>query len=196
MFLTRISVNQPVFATMIMVALMVFGIYSFQRLPIEQLPDVDFPVVAVVVSYPGASPEAVENDVIEPIEESVNTISGIDTINSTARSGEALVILQFEMNIDSATAIQDVRDKIIQNNSVGYNVHRFEEIGQKNGIDMRLATDWEPYEISMVPMGADSGARTRSTKDVATQPCVIVRAFGRTDDDRHRDYRYRIAQAF
>ena len=67
MFLTRISVSQPVFATMIMVALMVFGIYSFQRLPIENLPDVDFPVVAVVVSYPGASPEAVENDVIKPL---------------------------------------------------------------------------------------------------------------------------------
>ncbi|MCB2000640.1 MAG: efflux RND transporter permease subunit [Rhodoferax sp.] len=112
MFLTRISVNQPVFATMIMVALMVFGIYSFQRLPIENLPDVDFPVVAVVVSYPGASPEAVENDVIKPIEEAVNTISGIDTINATARSGEAMVILQFEMNVNSATAIQDVRDKM------------------------------------------------------------------------------------
>lgn len=112
MFLTRISVNQPVFATMIMVALLVFGVYSFQRLPIEQLPDVDFPVVAVVVSYPGASPEAVENDVIEPIEDAVNTINGIDTINATARSGEAMVILQFEMNIDSATAIQDVRDKM------------------------------------------------------------------------------------
>ena len=79
MFLTRISVAQPVFATMIMVALMVIGIYSFQRLPIEQLPDVDFPVVAVVVSYPGASPEAVETDIIEPIEEAVNTISGIDS---------------------------------------------------------------------------------------------------------------------
>jgi len=112
MFLTRISVSQPVFATMVMVALMVFGAYSFQRLPIEQLPDVDFPVVAVVVSYPGASPEAVENDVIKPIEESVNTISGIDKINSTARSGEALVILLFEMNVNSATAIQDVRDKM------------------------------------------------------------------------------------
>lgn len=112
MFLTRISVNQPVFATMIMVALMVIGVYSFQRLPIEQLPDVDFPVVAVVVSYPGASPEAVEADVIEPIEEAVNTISGIDNIEATARSGEAMVILMFEMDVDSATAIQDVRDRM------------------------------------------------------------------------------------
>ena len=87
MFLTRISVNHPVFATMIMVAIMVFGVYSYQRLPIEQLPDVDFPVVAVVVSYPGASPEAVETDIIEPLEEAVNTIAGLDTIQSTAQAG-------------------------------------------------------------------------------------------------------------
>jgi multidrug efflux pump subunit AcrB len=112
MFLTRISVAQPVFATMIMVALMVIGIYSFQRLPIEQLPDVDFPVVAVVVSYPGASPEAVETNIIEPIEEAVNTISGIDSIQATARSGEAMIVLMFDLGIDSSIAAQDVRDRI------------------------------------------------------------------------------------
>ncbi len=112
MFLTRISVNAPVFATMVMVALMVIGSYSFMRLPIEQLPDVDFPVVAVVVSYPGAAPEAVESDIVKPIEESVNTISGIDYIESTSRAGEAMVILFFEMDVDSSVAMQDVRDKM------------------------------------------------------------------------------------
>jgi HAE1 family hydrophobic/amphiphilic exporter-1 len=112
MFLTRISVNHPVFATMMMAAIMVFGIFSFQRLPIEQLPDVDFPVVAVVVSYPGASPEAVENDIVIPIEEAVNTISGIDSVQSTSQAGEALVIMFFDMDVDSADAAQDVRDRI------------------------------------------------------------------------------------
>jgi HAE1 family hydrophobic/amphiphilic exporter-1 len=112
MFLTRISVNQPVFTTMIMVAMLVFGIYSYQRLPIEQLPDIDLPVVAVVVSYPGASPEAVENDIVEPIEEAVNTISGLDTIQSTSQAGQALVIIIFDMNVNSQTAAQDVRDRL------------------------------------------------------------------------------------
>ncbi|WP_378212578.1 efflux RND transporter permease subunit [Aquicoccus sp. G2-2] len=112
MFLTRISVNAPVFATMIMAALLVIGSYSFTRLPIEQLPDVDFPVVAVVVSYPGAAPEAVESDIVEPVEEAVNTISGIDHIESTARAGEALVVLFFDMDVSSSVAIQDVRDKM------------------------------------------------------------------------------------
>ena len=112
MFLTRISVNHPVFATMIMVAIMVFGVYSYQRLPIEQLPDIDFPVVAVVVSYPGASPEAVEADVIEPIEDAVNTIAGLDSIQSTAQAGQAMVLMMFNLDSDSQQKAQDVRDKI------------------------------------------------------------------------------------
>lgn len=112
MFLTRISVNHPVFATMIMVAIMVFGVYSYQRLPIEQLPDVDFPVVAVVVSYPGASPEAVEADVVEPLEDAVNTIAGLDTVQSTAQSGQAMVLMIFDLESSSQEKLQEVRDKI------------------------------------------------------------------------------------
>src|SRR5690606_27438842 len=101
MFLTRISVSQPVFATMIMVAILVFGVYSYQRLPIEQLPDIDLPVVAVVTSYPGASPEAVENDIVRPIEEAINTLAGIDTIQSTSQAGQAMVIILFAMDMQS-----------------------------------------------------------------------------------------------
>ena len=112
MFLTRISVSQPVFATMIMVAILVFGVYSYQRLPIEQLPDIDLPVVAVVASYPGASPEAVENDIVRPIENAVNTISGLDTIQSTSQAGQALVIILFDMEVNSSIAAQDVRDRL------------------------------------------------------------------------------------
>ncbi len=112
MLLTRISVSHPVFATMIMLALLVFGIYSYQRLPIESIPNIDIPVVAVVVGYPGASPEAVESDIIEPVEDAVNTINGIDTIQSIAQSGRAMIILMFDMDVPSTTAVQDVRDRM------------------------------------------------------------------------------------
>ncbi|MBE7734090.1 efflux RND transporter permease subunit [Devosia faecipullorum] len=112
MFLTRISVSHPVFATMIMVAIMVFGIYSYQRLPVEQLPDIDLPVVAVVVSYPGASPEAVEADIVKPIEEAVNTIAGLDNIQSVAQAGQAMIIIIFDLEANSQQKAQDVRDKI------------------------------------------------------------------------------------
>jgi HAE1 family hydrophobic/amphiphilic exporter-1 len=112
MFLTRISVNNPVFATMIMVAIMVFGIFSYSRLPVEQLPDIDLPVVAIVVAYPGASPEAVEQDIIEPIEDAVNTIAGLDTVQSIAQPGRAMVIMMFDLEANSQQKAQDVRDKI------------------------------------------------------------------------------------
>ncbi len=114
MFLTRISTSQPVFATMVMVAIVVFGLFSFSRLPIEQMPDVDFPVVAVVVAYPGASPEAVEADIVKPIEDAVATIQGLDETRGIAQAGSAMVIMLFKLDVPSQQAAQDVRDKIAQ----------------------------------------------------------------------------------
>ncbi|MET3924251.1 efflux RND transporter permease subunit [Devosia sp. 2618] len=112
MFLTDISVRHPVFATMIMVAIMVFGISAYQSLPIEQYPDVDFPVVAVLTPYTGASPEAVESEITRPIEEAVNTLSGIDSVTSTSSAGHSTVILMFTLETNSSTAAQDVRDRL------------------------------------------------------------------------------------
>ncbi|MDB5531034.1 MAG: multidrug efflux transporter, acriflavin resistance protein [Devosia sp.] len=112
MFLTSISVRHPVFATMIMVAIMVFGISAYRSLAIEQYPDVDFPVVAVLTPYTGASPEAVETEITQPIEEAVNTLGGIDSVTSTSSAGHSTVILQFTLETDPAVAAQDVRDRL------------------------------------------------------------------------------------
>ncbi|HEY5291407.1 MAG TPA: efflux RND transporter permease subunit, partial [Burkholderiales bacterium] len=79
MWFTRISINNPVFATMMMAAFLVLGLFSYQRLAVEQFPDVSFPVVVVQTEYPGASPESVESDISRKIEEAINTISGIKT---------------------------------------------------------------------------------------------------------------------
>lgn len=88
--------------------------------------------------------------------------------------GDATV--RFSKRADVQPFYEDVVDGIIRNNSVGYRVFRFEDTGEsRNGYVVMLATDWEPYEISMVPMGADAGARTRSHKDIDTNPCVIMR---------------------
>lgn len=81
---------------------------------------------------------------------------------------------------------RDVRNGIVRNVSVGYRVHKFEELPQRqDGMPVLLAVDWEPYEVSMVPMGADAGARVRTSKDVETNPCVVVVRAGleMTDDD-------------
>ncbi len=112
MQITKVSVNNPVFATMMMAALMVLGIFSYQRLSVDQLPDISFPFVSVATSYPGASSEAVLQEVSRPIEESVNTVQGVKNIRSFSREGFSRVSIEFELNVDVKSAVQDVRDKV------------------------------------------------------------------------------------
>ncbi len=113
---------------------------------------------------------------------------------ATVDGKKGIAAVRFSKRADVEPFYQDVRDKIIRNVSVGYRVNRFDEVGEKNGIPVRLATDWEPYEISMVAMGADSGARVRGSKDIHTNSCLVVRfSHGITDADRLRGLR--LAQA-
>ncbi|WP_300298957.1 efflux RND transporter permease subunit [Ferrovibrio sp.] len=114
MWLTRISVNNPVFATMMMASLLVVGLFAYFKLSIEQFPDVEFPIVVVATSYPGATPESVESEVTRPIEDAVNTISGVRTLTSRSLEGRSTVIIEFELTVDAVEAVQDVREKIAQ----------------------------------------------------------------------------------
>ncbi|HEU4653005.1 MAG TPA: efflux RND transporter permease subunit, partial [Steroidobacteraceae bacterium] len=114
MWITKTSVNQPVFATMVMLALVVLGLFSYQRLPVEQMPEINAPQVFVSVSYPGASPEAIENDVIKPIENVVNSVNGVKNIFVTAREGSMFMSVEFRLDVDIAVATQEVRDKVAQ----------------------------------------------------------------------------------
>jgi HAE1 family hydrophobic/amphiphilic exporter-1 len=111
---TRISINNPVFATMMMVAFMVLGVFSYQKLSVDQLPDITIPVAIVVTPYPGASAEAVEQEITRRVEEAANTINGVKTIRSFSREGSSVVVVEFELNIDVKNAVQDVRDKVAQ----------------------------------------------------------------------------------
>lgn len=114
MKLTRIAVDNPVFATMMMVALLVMGLFSYRQLGIDQFPNVDFPIVVVSTDYPGASPETVESEISRKIEESVNSIAGIKTLTSRSLEGKSIVIAEFELSVPSAVAMQDVREKVQQ----------------------------------------------------------------------------------
>lgn len=114
MKLTQIAVDNPVFATMMMVALLVGGLFSYRQLGIDQFPNVDFPVVVVTTNYPGASPETVETEISRKIEESVNSIAGIKALTSRSLEGQSIVIAEFELSVPSAVAVQDVREKVQQ----------------------------------------------------------------------------------
>ncbi|MTV40163.1 efflux RND transporter permease subunit [Duganella radicis] len=114
MWITKVSIQNPVFATMVMVALMVLGLFSYKGLGLEAMPNVDIPGAMIEVMYPGASPEAVENDITRPIEEVVNTVSGIKTLRANSWEGRAGVYVDFELSTDMDRAMQDLRDKVAQ----------------------------------------------------------------------------------
>src|SRR3989304_9269535 len=95
MFLSDISIKRPVFATMMMVALVVLGIVSRTRLAGDEYPDVTSPVISVSVSYPGASPEVVEREIARPIETALNTVDGLYGVSSTSQEGSSNGRLQF-----------------------------------------------------------------------------------------------------
>ena len=114
MWMTKVSIRNPVFASMVMVALVVLGIVSYNRLGVEQLPDISYPVFTITVNYPGASPEAVENDITKPIENAVNTISGVKRIRSNSWEGISQSYIEFHLSADVAKATQDLRDRIGQ----------------------------------------------------------------------------------
>ncbi len=114
MWITRVSINNPVFATMVMIGIAVLGLFAYDRLRVEQMPDVSLPFVLVLTSYPGASPEVVESDVTKPLEYAINTVSGASLIRSNSLEGQSQVFAEFRMSTDMTKAMQDVRDKIGQ----------------------------------------------------------------------------------
>ncbi len=114
MKLTQIAVDNPVFATMMMVALLVMGLFSYRQLGVDQFPNVDFPIVVVTTEYPGASPETVETEISRKIEESVNAIAGLKTLTSRSLEGRSIVVAEFDLSVQSPIAMQDVREKVQQ----------------------------------------------------------------------------------
>ena len=112
MNLAEVSLRRPVFATMIILALMVFGMLSYPKVGVDLFPNVEFPFVTVTVVYPGTDPATMEREVAEPIEEAVNTLGGIRALRSTNQEGVTFVILEFELEVSADQAVQDVRDRI------------------------------------------------------------------------------------
>src|SRR5438445_2743584 len=112
MWFRQVSLDKPVFATMVMLAIVVLGLFSYQRMQVDQFPNIDFPVVVVTAEYPGASPEIVESEVTKKIEEGVNSIAGINALTSRSLEGQAVVIIEFQLYVDGRKAAEDVREKI------------------------------------------------------------------------------------
>ncbi len=112
MWITRVSINNPVFATMVMVALCVLGLFAYAKLGVEQMPDVSPPVAFIDIAYPGASPEAVEREVTKLVEDSVNSVAGVKRITSRSFEGRSQTSVEFSLDADMSRALQEVRDRV------------------------------------------------------------------------------------
>jgi HAE1 family hydrophobic/amphiphilic exporter-1 len=112
--LSGVAVRRPVFTAMMMFGLIVLGIFGFRRLPIDEFPDVDIPIVAVQTVYPGASPETIEREVTRRLEEAFNTVEGVDRITSNSLEGVSSVLVEFELERNGDLASQDIRARIDQ----------------------------------------------------------------------------------
>src|SRR3990167_3503556 len=104
MWFTRVSIANPVMAVMVMLAFVVLGLFSYQRLAVDQFPNIDFPTVVVQMEYPGASPEIVESEVTKKVEEAVNAIAGVNALTSRSYEGQSVVIIEFQLHIDGRKA--------------------------------------------------------------------------------------------
>ena len=110
--LARLCVKRPVFATMLVLSLVVVGVFSYFSLGLDLFPKIDIPTVSVSISNPGASPEEIETEITKKVEDTVNTISQVDEVRSTSSEGFSLVIVTFELSKDGDVAAQEVQNKV------------------------------------------------------------------------------------
>ncbi len=112
MFLSDLSIKRPVLATMMIMALVVLGLFSYRRLSIDLFPDIDFPFLVIQTRYPGASPESVEREVTKKIEEAINPVQGVKQVQSTSTEGFSTIFVEFNLETNIMDAQADVRSKI------------------------------------------------------------------------------------
>ena len=112
MTLSDIAIRRPVFAWMLMAGLIIFGLISASRMGISQLPDVDFPVISIRITYPGAAPEVVETNVVDILEDAVMSVEGVRSVTSTTRYAAATIAVEFDLSRNIADALQEVQNKV------------------------------------------------------------------------------------
>jgi HAE1 family hydrophobic/amphiphilic exporter-1 len=112
MYISDTAIKRPVFATMVIMALVVLGMVSYQQMNVDLFPNIEFPFVVVTTFYPGAAPEAVSIDVTQRVEDAVNPIAGVEHITSNSYEGVSQVFIEFSLETKAPEAAQEVREKV------------------------------------------------------------------------------------
>ena len=114
MSITEVCVRRPVLAWMIMAATIVFGLVAARRIGVSQMPDVDFPTISIAITWEGAAPEVIENDVVQILEDALSQVEGVTALTATARQGNAQITVELDLSRNVDLALQDVQTRIAQ----------------------------------------------------------------------------------
>ena len=112
MNISELSIRRPVFATVLMLIIILFGLIGYTSLGVREYPSVDKPIISVDVSYPGANADVIMNQITEPLEQNINGIPGIRSLSSQSSQGSCRITVEFELEVDMERAANDVRDKV------------------------------------------------------------------------------------
>src|SRR5262252_6901656 len=112
MKIAQIAIQRPVFALMVILVPIVFGLMAYPRIGVEQFPSVEFPIVTVTAVYPGADPSSMETKVAKPIEDALSSMGGIKRLQSYNMESLTQVVIEFQLDVDGDKATQGVRDRL------------------------------------------------------------------------------------
>ena len=180
MTLSDVCIQRPILTWMMILALIVFGVLGYNRLGVDQFPSMDFPVLSVTAVLEGASPEGIEEDVTDVLEEQLNTIAGVRTIWSTSAEGAAQITVEFELGTDLDVVVQDVRDKVAMAR-MGLPVDLEPPVVGKFSVDDSPVL-WIPIQSKRSPVETSEYVRRQMNPYLETIPGVAgVAMFGRRD---------------
>ena len=161
MWISDFAIRKPIITTVVTIALVVFGVAALARLQTDEFPEVSPPVVSVVVPYPGASPEVVERELVDPIEEVLQSISGVDKLRSIALDGFATLVVEFDFARDPVEAMQEVRDKLSEIRG-----------DLPPEIEEPTLTRFDPQDLPIVSLALSSPAHEPAALTILADPTI------------------------
>jgi len=178
--LSDLSIDRPILTWMMIVGLIVFGVLGYNRLGVDQFPNMEFPVLTVSATLEGATPEGIEEDVTDVLEEHLNSVAGVRNIRSTSYRGSAMIAVEFELGTDLDIAAQKVRDKVAQaRRELPTNLDP-PVVGNYNPNDQPIL--WIPLKITTSATEASEFVRRQVNPYLETIPGIAgVEMFGRLD---------------
>ena len=180
MTLSDLSIDRPILTWMMILGLTVFGVLGYNRLGVDQFPNMEFPVLTVNATLEGATPEGIEEDVTDVLEEQLNTVAGVRNIESTSYRGSSVIKVEFELGTNLEIAAQDVRDKVAMARRSLPKDLEAPVVGTFNPNDQPIL--WIPLKVTTSATEASEFVRRRINPYLETIPGIAgVVVFGRQD---------------